>query len=1156
MNEVMIRVRPKLCFATKLFVMLAFCGCQPSPAAAGSATSKADEGKMVRVTLRTADARPGADILKPVDLDPRKTAIVVVDMWTQHFCPGFTNEARKIIPPLNETLAACRKLGMQVVFASSGDDLKRWADKPQRLNVTKLPQHKMPASNGFLRGHPNCGKYATACMCPVTVTSGGQPVFSCRQIALNVNQDPNVAVMDNDVFIAAGIYRPGLSTGAIDTWGEPAQQELWNLCKEKGIEHLIYMGDATNMCVLVREFGLIEMKRLGLDVMIVRDLTTPMTYNNFNPLTGRIDPNWPDEGRELSVRYIEQNVGPSISRNELLKAAKMPVATTRPVLPKGTEMLMTPPGQLRPFQVQRVFTPQEVAAYKPIGASNCYRHMTLDWNWLGGDLNDYFKQPDPVALAEFCKEIHLDALILLAVSHQGYSTFPSSLAPQFPAIAGRDYYGEVIRECHKRNIAVLGYITLARNWWYDKLYPEQTWPWVEKLVDLNGPYTDYLVDLSQEFLKNYPVDGLRYDTLMQDPNSRNRWSKDKYRELYGEEIPAKWDGTNWRRMRDFQRWSTSRTTRMLTEGNKAVKPTIETWQNGFIQQQCFDENDLEAGRYQDVGYIENGDPFRQLLFMGVLKLKGTIVGHMFDMPRNEQRLCMALGARGYQFMPVNRTTGIPDNKKWFIDNVKPFYGMIEQIQPYLVDSTPVPYAGLLYAEPTRYRANDYNRDWYMYGILKPLSMSLLGKSRVMEFICNLDLPTSDYSHLPLMVVPETAGLTAKQVDGLRRYVQNGGQLVVAGEALRYDEKGMAKKDFDLAKEMGVSIQSGVSEDRWGWRNTALDPTVRATITAPAGKQTFRLWMRESTARVDQIVLTSDKDFVPAGPINPSAGSDKVLVIETEKFSRSVPRSSFEWKVATDLAGFSGSGSVRAMPSVEIVNGASAADTARRLDSPEQSPQLQYEINIPSAGTWYVWVRQSHVSESDDSAYVGLTAPQAVTMNFSSPGPTGKGSSKASVKPGPDAGWAQMPQPQMIDAGALVQVTSTAGQTLLSADAGGQTVPLLHVNAVGKGRIIYLATSKDVKLMEDVIASLAPNAPAQPDAGKQVILTRQAKQKRWVLHLLSDGNYAVDIRKPFASPTRVVSQYPADGWSCEVQKTDSGLRIMVTGKATDRLLVLE
>jgi len=95
------------------------------------------------------------------------------------------------------------------------------------------------------------------------------------------------------------------------------------------------------------------------------------------------------------------------------------------------------------------------------------------------------------------------------------------------------------------------------------------------------------------------------------------------------------------------------------------------------------------------------------------------------------------------------------------------------------------------------------------------------------------------------------------------------------------------------------------------------------------------------------------------------------------------------------------------------------------------------------------------------------------------------------------------------------------------------------------------------LMQRVIDGLVTRSPSQPTPGdKQVILTRQDARDRWVLHLLADGQYTVQVDNRFAAASKVVGHYPPDGWMFHVQRTKSGLHIEVEGRATDRLLVLQ
>src|SRR5579864_1988131 len=78
--------------------------------------------------------------------------------------------------------------------------------------------------------------------------------------------------------------------------------------------------------------------------------------------------------------------------------------------------------------------------YRPIGASRCYRQFTFDFNWLGGDIKDYFTQADPIAYANFCKQINLDAAVLLAVSHHGYCSYETTAGEKWPGMRG-DWLG-------------------------------------------------------------------------------------------------------------------------------------------------------------------------------------------------------------------------------------------------------------------------------------------------------------------------------------------------------------------------------------------------------------------------------------------------------------------------------------------------------------------------------------------------------------------------------------------------------------------------------------------------------------------------------------------------------------------------------------------
>ena len=53
-----------------------------------------------------------------------------------------------------------------------------------------------------------------------------------------------------------------------------AEDQLFSLCHEQGIEHLIYTGFAVNACLMNASCGMVDMNRRGLMCSVVGDLTT------------------------------------------------------------------------------------------------------------------------------------------------------------------------------------------------------------------------------------------------------------------------------------------------------------------------------------------------------------------------------------------------------------------------------------------------------------------------------------------------------------------------------------------------------------------------------------------------------------------------------------------------------------------------------------------------------------------------------------------------------------------------------------------------------------------------------------------------------------------------------------------------------------------
>ena len=262
--------------------------------------------------------------------------------------------------------------------------------------------------------------------------------------------------------------------------------------------------------------------------------------------------------------------------------------------------------------------------------------------------------------------------------------------------------------------------------------------------------------------------------------------------------------------------------------------------------------------------------------------------------------------------------------------------MVRQIEPYLEGAVPVANVGIVFSERTRFRFPKYDRTPYVTA-MEGIAKASLERSAPIEFVNALDLgdPKKDISRLTLLILPLTSGLTPQELAQLRSYAEKGGTLLIAGDALRHDERGVERKDFALAAEMGVSY------------------------------------------------------------------------------------------------------------------------------------------------------RQPLASES-------------------------------------------------------------------------VTPPLLHINDCGKGRIAYLPSLNSPEVTQRAIASLAGAAPLRMDEPQQALalLTRQPVKKRWILHLISDGDCTVTLSQAQVPVSKVTAQFPTGGWTYRAEPATNGLRISVSGREKDRLLVLE
>ncbi|MFM7102062.1 MAG: hypothetical protein ACKO3N_12920, partial [Verrucomicrobiota bacterium] len=231
-------------------------------------------------TLQTRDPATGSIRLASEKVDPARVGVVAVDVWNFHWCKTATMRVDAIVPRLDRALEAARVLGMTVMLCPS-DVVENYAGWPQREAVIALPQFPVPQ--------------VMEVTCPPVPDAGG---CACgrERCAGNYGWD--------------GMH-PGLRIGPGDLMPD-SQAEVYAVCRQRGLTHLVYVGFHTQVCLLGKPMGLRAMKSAGLKCVLARDMTD--AHPGYDPARDFT----PDLNTAQVVEHFERHLAPTIHLQEEL----------------------------------------------------------------------------------------------------------------------------------------------------------------------------------------------------------------------------------------------------------------------------------------------------------------------------------------------------------------------------------------------------------------------------------------------------------------------------------------------------------------------------------------------------------------------------------------------------------------------------------------------------------------------------------------------------------------------------------------------------------------------------------------------------------------------------------------------------------------------
>ena len=221
-------------------------------------------------------------VVTPQTLPTTRTALVLCDVWDKHWCRGATERLAALLPRMHDLVTVLRERGVLIVHAPS-DTMPFYAGSPARQRVLHAPVCEPPALHE--RDDPPLPVDTADHGCDTPPDRPHKP-WSRQHAAIAIDQDRD-AISDN---------------GA----------ELYQLYRQRSIEHLLVMGVHTNLCILHRSFAIKALVRWGFAPVLVRDLTDTMYNPARPPFVSHA------ESIRLVVEYIEKFWCPSVTSDELL----------------------------------------------------------------------------------------------------------------------------------------------------------------------------------------------------------------------------------------------------------------------------------------------------------------------------------------------------------------------------------------------------------------------------------------------------------------------------------------------------------------------------------------------------------------------------------------------------------------------------------------------------------------------------------------------------------------------------------------------------------------------------------------------------------------------------------------------------------------------
>ena len=224
------------------------------------------------------------------DWKAAETAIIVCDMWDDHHCKMAAHRVGVMAPRMNQVLSVARDRGVTIIFAPS-ETMNIYAGSIQRKRMEQAKPAKPPV--------------------PIEKRCVRNPDKEPATLPVDTNLDCDDCEL-GPVVRRHSRQHAGLEITGFDCISDNGD-EIYNYCVQEGIKNVVLMGVHTNYCILARPFGIRQMLKLGINVVLARDLTDALYDPRQPPYVSHA------RGTEIVIEHIETHLCPSILSADLTR---------------------------------------------------------------------------------------------------------------------------------------------------------------------------------------------------------------------------------------------------------------------------------------------------------------------------------------------------------------------------------------------------------------------------------------------------------------------------------------------------------------------------------------------------------------------------------------------------------------------------------------------------------------------------------------------------------------------------------------------------------------------------------------------------------------------------------------------------------------------